>query len=96
METPTGPLGGTLTGLSAAGVDVIIAYVGEHPLQTHPMIPLLQVTDRSDVAELRPRPRPDPGRCTAASPAESVRGSPMSRPSVTRHASISWATSTSR
>jgi altronate dehydratase len=51
METPTAHWVETLTGLGATGVDLIIAYAGEHPLQTHPMIPLLQVTDRSDVAE---------------------------------------------
>jgi altronate dehydratase len=51
METPTAHWVETLTGLGATGVDVIVAYIGEHPLQTHPMIPLLQITDRSDVAE---------------------------------------------
>jgi hypothetical protein len=50
METPTSHWVETLTGLGATGVDVIIAYVGEHPLQTHPMIPLLQITDRPAVA----------------------------------------------
>jgi altronate dehydratase len=50
METPTAHWVETLTGLGATGVDVIVAYVGEHPLQTHPMIPLLQITDRPDVA----------------------------------------------
>jgi hypothetical protein len=28
---------------------MIIAYIGEHPLQTHPMIPLLQITDQANV-----------------------------------------------
>jgi altronate dehydratase len=51
METPTGHWVETLTGLGATGVDAIVACVGEHPLQTHPMIPLLQITDRPDVAE---------------------------------------------
>lgn len=49
METPTAHWVETLTGLGASGVDVIVAYVGEHPLQTHPMIPLLQVTDNGQV-----------------------------------------------
>jgi len=49
METPTAHWVESLTGLGATGVDVIIAAIGEHPLQTHPMIPLLQVTDRADV-----------------------------------------------
>lgn len=49
METPTAHWVESLTGLGATGVEVIIAAIGEHPLQTHPMIPLLQVTDRADV-----------------------------------------------
>jgi altronate dehydratase len=49
METPTAHWVETLTGLGATGVDLIVAYIGEHPLQTHPMIPLLQITDRPDV-----------------------------------------------
>ncbi|MCC6458630.1 MAG: UxaA family hydrolase [Caldilineaceae bacterium] len=49
METPTAHWVETLTGLGATGVDLIIAYIGEHPLQTHPMIPLLQITDQSEV-----------------------------------------------
>ena len=49
METPTAHWVETLTGLGASGVDVIVAYVGEHPLQTHPMIPLLQITDDGQV-----------------------------------------------
>jgi altronate dehydratase len=49
METPTAHWVETLTGLGATGVDVIVAYVGEHPLQTHPMIPMLQISDRTDL-----------------------------------------------
>jgi altronate dehydratase len=49
METPTSHWVETLTGLGATGVDVIIGYIGEHPLQTHPMIPMLQVTDQPTV-----------------------------------------------
>ncbi len=49
METPTEHWVETLTGLGATGVDLIIAAVGEHPLQTHPMLPMLQITDRDDV-----------------------------------------------
>ncbi|HXF63785.1 MAG TPA: UxaA family hydrolase [Caldilineaceae bacterium] len=51
METPTGHWVETLTGLGATGVEVMAAYAGEHPLQTHPMIPLLQITDRAQVVE---------------------------------------------
>ncbi len=49
METPTAHWVETLTGLAATGVELIVAWVGEHPLQTHPLTPLLQVTDRADV-----------------------------------------------
>jgi altronate dehydratase len=49
METPTAHWVETLTGLGATGVDVIVAYIGEHPLQTHPMIPMLQITDHAEV-----------------------------------------------
>lgn len=52
METPTEHWVETLTGLGATGVDLIVAYVGEHPLQTHPLVPLLQITDRPEVAEM--------------------------------------------
>jgi altronate dehydratase len=49
METPTQHWVETLTGLGATGVDIIVAAVGEHPLQTHPLVPMLQVTDQDDV-----------------------------------------------
>jgi altronate dehydratase len=49
METPTSHWVETLTGMGATGVEVIVAYAGEHPLQTHPMIPLLQLTDSAAV-----------------------------------------------
>lgn len=51
METPTSHWVETLTGLGATGVDVIVAYVGEHPLQTHPMIPMLQITDNAEMQQ---------------------------------------------
>jgi hypothetical protein len=49
METPTAHWVETLTGLGATGVDLIVAYIGEHPLQTHPLIPVLQITDHAGV-----------------------------------------------
>jgi len=49
METPTAHWVEALTGLGATGVDVIVTYIGEHPLQTHPMIPMLQITDNGEV-----------------------------------------------
>ena len=44
METPTEHWVETLTGLAATGVEIILAYVGEHPMQTHPLVPVVQVT----------------------------------------------------
>jgi hypothetical protein len=45
METPTEDWLETLTGLGATGIDLVLAYTHTHPQQTHPMIPVLQVTD---------------------------------------------------
>lgn len=44
METPTTHWVETLSGLGATGVEVVLAYVGEHPVQSHPLVPVLQVT----------------------------------------------------
>ena len=44
METPTSHWVETLSGIGATGVDLVVAYVGEHPIQTHPLTPVLQVT----------------------------------------------------
>lgn len=44
MEAPTGNWTEALTGLGAAGVNLMLAHVGEHPLQGHPLIPMLQVS----------------------------------------------------
>jgi altronate dehydratase len=49
METPTQHWVETLTGLGAAGVEIILAYIGEHPMQSHPLIPVLQVTAEEGV-----------------------------------------------
>jgi altronate dehydratase len=48
MESPTGHWTESVTGLGATGVQILLAHVGQHPLQGHPMIPMLQVsaTDR--------------------------------------------------
>jgi altronate dehydratase len=45
MENPTSHWVETLTGLAAAGTDIIVAVAGEHPLQGHPIVPVLQVGD---------------------------------------------------
>lgn len=43
METQTAHWVETLTGLGAAGVELVVAGVGGHPVPGHPMIPVLQV-----------------------------------------------------
>lgn len=43
MEVQTTHWVETLTGLGAAGVDMILAGVGHHPLAGHPMIPVIQM-----------------------------------------------------
>jgi altronate dehydratase len=43
METPTEHWVETVTGLAATGVELIIALVHRHPMQTHPFVPMLQV-----------------------------------------------------
>ena len=45
METPTGHAVETLTGLGATGVEVMLAHLAGAPMQGHPMIPLLQISN---------------------------------------------------
>ena len=52
METPTSHWVETLSGIGATGVEIVLAYVGEHPVQTHPLVPVLQVT-ASEAMEAR-------------------------------------------
>jgi altronate dehydratase len=51
METPTEHWVETLTGLAATGVEIILAYVGQQPMQTHPLVPVVQVTADGAVAD---------------------------------------------
>jgi len=44
MDSPTDHSGETLTGLGATGVEAMLAHVYGPPLQSHPMIPLVQVS----------------------------------------------------
>ena len=44
METQTDHWVETLTGLGGAGVQILIAHVAEHPMQGHPMLPVLQTS----------------------------------------------------
>ena len=52
METPTDHWVETATGLGATGVDLILAHTGEHPLQGHPLMPVVQVSANPTVAAL--------------------------------------------
>ena len=49
METPSDHWVETLTGLGATGVEVVLAHAGEHPMQTHPLVPVVQVSGRDAV-----------------------------------------------
>jgi hypothetical protein len=43
MATPTDHPVEILTGLGATGVDAVLAYVGAHPIQGHPLVPVLEL-----------------------------------------------------
>jgi len=47
METQTDHWVETLTGMGGTGVEMLIAYAGEHPLQGHPLVPMLQISGES-------------------------------------------------
>lgn len=49
MEAPTTHWVETITGLAATGVEIIIALTNNQPMQTHPFVPMLQVTANRDV-----------------------------------------------
>lgn len=49
MEAPTDDPAETLTGLGGAGAEIMIAHVGDVPLQAHPMIPLMQTTSLAEI-----------------------------------------------
>jgi len=51
METPTEHWTETVTGLGGAGVEVILAYAGSHPIEGHPLVSVLQVTSEEEVAQ---------------------------------------------
>jgi altronate dehydratase len=50
MESPTGNWTEVVSGLGATGVGILLAHAGEHPLQGHPLIPMLQITGSATVA----------------------------------------------
>jgi altronate dehydratase len=45
MDMPTGQPMEATTALAASGAEVLLAFVNRHPLQAHPMVPLLQIGD---------------------------------------------------
>jgi altronate dehydratase len=49
MQAPTEHWVEILTGLGATGVELVIAHVSEHPFQTHPFIPVVQVCSNEDL-----------------------------------------------
>ncbi|MGH9339409.1 MAG: UxaA family hydrolase [Acidobacteriota bacterium] len=51
MEAPTRHWVETLTGLGATGVELMLAFITEHPMQGNPLVPLLQVTVEGESAE---------------------------------------------
>jgi hypothetical protein len=52
VETPTDHWIENLTGLGAAGVEIILSHTGDHPQQGHPLVPFLQVSAEPSVQEL--------------------------------------------
>lgn len=48
MATPTDHPVEIITGLGATGVDVALAYVGAHPVQGHPLTPVLELATSAD------------------------------------------------
>jgi len=51
METPTSHWAETLTGLGGTGIEAVLAYVGGHPVEGHPLVPVLQVTGEESVEQ---------------------------------------------
>ncbi|MCP5150353.1 MAG: UxaA family hydrolase [Chromatiales bacterium] len=51
MDAPTESALETLTGLGGCGVELMVAHIGDTPMQAHPMIPLLQASGEPAVLE---------------------------------------------
>jgi altronate dehydratase len=51
MQTPTENAAEVLTGLGGTGVEIMLAHIDRTPLQSHPMIPLLQMSSDAHVCE---------------------------------------------
>jgi altronate dehydratase len=51
METPTENAAEVLTGLGGSGVEIMLAHICRPPLQSHPMIPLLQIGSDTQICQ---------------------------------------------
>ena len=51
MEAPTDHWVECLTGLGAAGVEMVLVHAGDHPVQGHPLLPVVQVSSDRAVQE---------------------------------------------
>jgi altronate dehydratase len=51
MDAPTENAAEALTGLGGTGVEIMLAHVARAPLQSHPMIPLIQVASEAEICE---------------------------------------------
>lgn len=49
MASPTEAPVEVITGLGGSGAEIMLAYVGDAPLEAHPMIPLLQISAQPEV-----------------------------------------------
>jgi len=48
MDMPTDHWVERLSGLGASGAEMILAYTGHHPLQGHPLVPMIQIGSADD------------------------------------------------
>lgn len=51
MAAPTQSTTETLAGLGGSGAEVILCYIGDTPVQSHPMVPVLQITSSDTVGK---------------------------------------------
>ena len=51
MESQTEHWTETLTGIAATGIELMLVHAGEHPLQGHPLVPVLQFSADGRVQE---------------------------------------------
>lgn len=51
MSSPTSHWVELLSGIGATGAQLIVAYIGQHPVQSHPLVPVLQITASEEVEQ---------------------------------------------